>query len=119
MRISGIPLRVCSREDSVDQNEGSNDLCTQSNTFAVTITQLIGPTTIPVVVSLLEGLNQPNSTYGPQTLSHHVHYSPYQRHLPSQEQSKSHCWVYVTPYIQFKITVLRIIINKNLLPNHA
>ena len=104
MRISSIPLGISSREDSVDQNKGSNDLSTQTSAFAVAISEGIGPTTIPDVEGTLEGLHQPNSTDSTQALSHHVQDSPDQRHLTSQEQPKCHCWVDVTPckWIQFK-----------------
>jgi len=97
MRISGIPLGISGREDSVYQNKGANDLSTQSSTCTVPISEGISPTTILVVVRLLEGLHQPNSTDSPQALSHHVHDGSDQRHLASQEQPKCHCWVNVTP----------------------
>jgi len=122
MGISGIPLGISGREDSVDQNKGANDLSTQSSTRAVPISQGISPTTIPVVVRLLEGLDQPNSTDSSQALSHHVHDSSDQRHLAGQKQPKCYRWVNVTPCkttstkpSSIRAQTYMVILNKQLL----
>lgn len=96
MGVSSTPLRVSSREHGVNQHKGPNNLSTQPNSFAVACTELIGSTAILGVVALLESLDQSNTGYSPQRLSHHVQNSSDQRHLASQEQPKCHCRVYVT-----------------------
>lgn len=90
MRVSGAPLGVCSREDCVDKNEGPNDLCPKAHPFIVAIGQLVGSTTIPLEVGLLERFHKAHPTDGTQALSHHVQQGSDQRHLPSQEQTECH-----------------------------
>ena len=97
MGISSVPLGIGSREDGVHKHKGPYDLSSQSNACAVAIRESVGTTTILHVVGLLKGLHEPNTTDGSQALSHHVHHSPEQRHLASQEQPESHGRVNVTP----------------------
>jgi hypothetical protein len=89
----GIPcasLGISGREDCVDKHKGTNDLGGQPSAFAVSSGELVGTATVPVVVSALECLHQPTSTYGPQALSYHVQNGSDQRNLPSQEQPECH-----------------------------
>lgn len=73
MGIPCTPLGVGGREDSVDKNEGTNDLSTQAGALVVARLELVGTTTVGVVVSLLESLDQPTAADGTQALSYHVH----------------------------------------------
>ena len=109
MGVSSTPLRISSRKNSVNQNKGSNNLCTQTSSSAVAICKSVGSTSIPVVVWFLESLNQPNPTDGSQGLSHHVSNGSDQWDLASQEQTKCHCWVNVTSCccMERKISKLR------------
>lgn len=95
--VTGVPLGVGGGEDSVNEHEGPYDLGPESNPGAVAGVELVGATAEPVVVRLLEGLDEPNATYGSQALSHHVQNRPYQRDFTSQEQPERHRRVYVTP----------------------
>lgn len=96
MRVSSVPLRISGREDGVDKNKGTNDLSTQSGTFVVARLHKVGTTSVPVVVCFLEPLGKSSATDCTSTLCYHVHESPYQRHLASQEQPKCHSWVDVS-----------------------
>ena len=57
MGIPCTPLGISGREDSVDKNKGSNDLSTQSSALVVAALELVGTTSVGVVVSLLESLD--------------------------------------------------------------
>lgn len=96
MGVSGVSLRVSGRENSVDKNEGADDLSRQSGALAVPRGQGISSTTILVVQGLLEGLHQPYTTDSTQTLCYYVEHSPEERHLACQEESESHSWVDVS-----------------------
>lgn len=96
MRVSGASLGIGGGEDSVDKNEGSDDLRTQSGAYVVAVCEGVGAAAEPVVERFLESLHQTHSADGAKALSHHVHHGSHQRHLPGQEQTESHCRVYVT-----------------------
>lgn len=95
MGVSCAPLGIGGGEDGVDKDEGADDLGAKAGALVVAGGELVGPTTVPDVVGLLEALHKTNPTDGPKALSDHVHHSSYQRHLPSQEQTESHCRIYV------------------------
>jgi len=54
--VSSVPLRVSGREDSVDKNEGTDNLSTQCSALVVAISNRVSTTSIPVVICLLEPL---------------------------------------------------------------
>ena len=83
MGVPSVPLRISGREDSVDKNEGTNNLSTQSSTLVVAISNRVSTTSIPVVVCLLEPLGQSSATDSTSTLCYYVQQRPYQRHLAS------------------------------------
>lgn len=85
MGVSGASLGISGREDSVNQDKGTDDLGGQSNAGAVPVGQLVGPTSVPCVVRFLESLDQPNTGDCTKALRHHVHHSTDQRHLAGQE----------------------------------
>ena len=114
MGVSSVPLRISSRKNSVNQNKGSNNLCTQTSSSAVAICKSVGSTSIPVVVWFLESLNQPNPTDGSQGLSHHVSNGSDQWDLASQEQTKCHCWVNVTPCCCMAVKISKLKVRNQL-----
>ena len=85
MGVSGAPLGIGGREDGVDEDEGSDDLCSQTGTLVVAGGEHVGATPVAVVVGALECLDQGHAAYGSQALSHDVHHRPDQRHLPRQK----------------------------------
>lgn len=95
MGVSSVSLGISGGEDSVDEDEGTNNLSTQSRTFVVTTLYEVGPSSVPVVVRFLEALGQSGTADSAGTLSYHVQERPYQRHLPPHEQPKCYRWVYV------------------------
>ncbi|KVI00194.1 hypothetical protein Ccrd_021555 [Cynara cardunculus var. scolymus] len=50
MGVSCTPLGIGSREDGVNQDEGADNLSTESGSFVVTVGQRVGTTAVPVVV---------------------------------------------------------------------
>lgn len=76
MGVSGASLRISGREDGVNKNESPDDLSRQSGAFTVPGGERVGPAAVPVVVRLLERLDEGNTAYGPQALGHHVHQCP-------------------------------------------
>lgn len=76
MGVSGAPLGISGGEDGVDENEGTDDLRTQSSTFVVATVDEVGPTTVPVVVCLLEALGQPRTADCTGALCYHVQERP-------------------------------------------
>lgn len=74
MGISGVTFRVGGGEDGVHQHKSANNLGDQSSADGVAIGNPISPAAVLLEVGLLEGLDKPNSTDGPQTLGHHVHH---------------------------------------------
>ena len=97
MGVSGAPLGVSSREDGVDKDESSDDLSAQAGALAVAKGELVDAAAVAVVVSRLEGFDKSDAANGSKTLSHHVQNCSDQRHLPSQEQPKSHRRVNMSP----------------------
>ena len=93
MGVSGIPLGISGREDSVDKDKGAHNLSTQPITLCVARGHHIGPTTIGLIQALLEPFHHTSTTDGTQALHHHVEDGPGQGQLPCQEQPKGHCWV--------------------------
>ena len=85
MGVSGAPLGIGGREDGVDEDKGSDDLCSQTGTLIVAGGEHVGAAPGVVVVGVLDCLDQAPAAYGPQALSHQVHHRPDQRHLPRQE----------------------------------
>ncbi|GAV91520.1 LOW QUALITY PROTEIN: hypothetical protein CFOL_v3_34914 [Cephalotus follicularis] len=98
MGVSGIPLRISSREDCVNKHKGANDLGSQSNALAVLIIEHIGPTTIQTVAAIWKALARPTPQMAP-ALSHHVKHSTDQGDFACEEESKSHCWINVSSCI--------------------
>ena len=83
MGVSSVPLRVGGREDSVDKNEGTDNLSPQSSALVVAISNRVSTASIPVVVRFLEPLRQSSATDSTSTLCYHVQQRPYQGHLAS------------------------------------
>ncbi|BAT90577.1 hypothetical protein VIGAN_06184300 [Vigna angularis var. angularis] len=81
--VPSVPLRVSGREDSVDKNEGTDNLSTQSSAPVAAISNKVSTTSVPVVVRLLEHLRQSSATDSTSTLCYNVQQRPYQRHLAS------------------------------------
>ena len=104
--ISSFPLGISGREDGVHKHKGPYDLGAQSNASAVPSWERVGPTTILYIIGTLKGLDERNTTNGSQALSYHVQHGPNQRHLTSQEEPESHCWVNMTPYVQKQVNKL-------------
>lgn len=96
MGVSGTPLGISGGEDSVNKNKGSNDLSSQSSALAVAICEFVGSASIPVVVCLLECLDQTTTADCSQALSHHVQQCPDEWHLASQKQPECHSRVDVS-----------------------
>lgn len=93
--VSSVTLGVSGGEDSVDKDEGANNLSTKPISFGVASVHHIGTTTQRVVPALLETLHYTRTTYRTQALHHHVVHCPRQRQLPCQEQPKGHRWIYM------------------------
>ncbi|MFS7989350.1 hypothetical protein Hanom_Chr11g01045681 [Helianthus anomalus] len=98
MGVSCTSLRVSGGEHGVNKNKGTDDLSTESGPLVVTIGQLVGTTTVSVVVRALESLHQTNTTNGTQTLRYHVANRPDQRHLSRQKQPECHGRVNVSSW---------------------
>ena len=81
--IFSFPLGISGREDGVYKHKGPYDLGAQSSAFAVPMRDHVGTTTIPFVIILLKGLDDPITTDGSQALSYHVHHGSDQRHFTS------------------------------------
>eukprot|EP00252_Welwitschia_mirabilis_P027732 TRINITY_DN95_c0_g1_i3.p3 TRINITY_DN95_c0_g1~~TRINITY_DN95_c0_g1_i3.p3 ORF type:complete len:147 (-),score=1.83 TRINITY_DN95_c0_g1_i3:474-914(-) len=96
MGIASVALRVGCRENGVDQNEGADDFSGETNTLGVAVCHNVGSSAVPVVVRLLEGLDQPGSADGSQTLGYHVQHCSRQRHFSCQKEPKCHCGVNVS-----------------------
>lgn len=50
MGVSCTPLGIGGREDSVNKDEGADDLSTESGALIVTVGQFVGSAAVPVVV---------------------------------------------------------------------
>ena len=70
--VTGGPLGIGGGEDSVDKDEGADNLCTQGRAFGVAVGDLVSPTSQTVVGMMHESLHQPNPADGSKALSHHV-----------------------------------------------
>lgn len=56
VRVPGISLGICGREDGVDKNKGTNNLSTETRAFRVASGQSVSTTTVTFVVGGLKGL---------------------------------------------------------------
>eukprot|EP00252_Welwitschia_mirabilis_P017408 TRINITY_DN3858_c0_g1_i1.p2 TRINITY_DN3858_c0_g1~~TRINITY_DN3858_c0_g1_i1.p2 ORF type:complete len:218 (-),score=-17.16 TRINITY_DN3858_c0_g1_i1:266-919(-) len=96
MRIAGVSFGVSCRKNGVNQNEGTNDLRSETNTLGITISNDVSSATVAVIVRCLEGLNQTGSADCAKTLSYNIQNCSGKRHFLGQKQSERNRGVYVT-----------------------
>ena len=96
--VAGAALGVSGREDSVDKDEGADDLSGKASSLGVVGVQLVGSASIANVVSLLEAFDEGATTDCTQTPRDHVQKSTDQRYLSGEEQTKGHRGVNVTAW---------------------
>lgn len=77
MGISGTSFGISGREDSVDKNKSSNNLCGQTNSGVVTRLKFICSAAVFLKVTFLDCLHQSNTTYCSKTLCYHIHQCSY------------------------------------------
>lgn len=122
--IPGVPLGVSGREHGVDENEGADDLHTETGALAVATGELVGTAAVLLIVGPLEGLHEAAATDCTEALGRHVQDGSHQGHLPCQEQPECHRRVYVPAWIirsistgnECKITAANTIKSNNKWP---
>lgn len=109
MGVSGVSFGISGREDSVDKDEGANNLSTKAISLSVAMGNYVCTSTISLVGALLEAFHHTSTTDGTQALHHHVEDGPSQGQLPGQEESKGHCrvdmptWMYTTKLLLTRV----------------
>lgn len=98
MRISSVAFGIGGGENSVDKNEGADNLGTEAVTLGVTRGYNVSAAAFRVVQSFSEAFHHAGAADRPQTLHHHVEHRPSQRQLPRQEQPECHRRIDMPPY---------------------
>lgn len=95
MGVPSVALGVSCREDSVDKDEGADNLRTEAGALAVAVSERVGAATVTLVVGSLEGLHEAAPTDCTEALCHHVQDGSHQGNLAGQEQPECNRRVYV------------------------
>lgn len=101
MRVSGIPLGISGREDSVNKDKSANNLSPKAITLGVAMVNNIGSTSQKLILVLLEALHNTCTSNSTKGLHDYVENSSCKGEFPCQEETKGHSWVDVsTCYMQ-------------------